>query len=145
MTGKPARRQNSSVSGSSVAPPVTKAQNFQPKYLCTRRNVQRRFRGPAPSTDASLRFKSSPRPRAASRRSTCSRSDSRRRGTVTTTEMRPLLIAWALSEDVAERQEAEEAHGVYETLPAHVLLNLPFERGEVCEEVSVRETDAARL
>src|SRR5205085_11607566 len=53
--------------------------------------------------------------------------------------------AHELSEDVAERQKAEEAYGVYETLPAQVLLNLLFERREVGEKISVREADAAWL
>src|SRR5207248_804768 len=50
-----------------------------------------------------------------------------------------------LPEDVAERQEVEEADGVDEALPTQVLPRLLFERREVGEQVAVREADAARV
>ena len=50
-----------------------------------------------------------------------------------------------LPEDVAERQEVEEANRVDDALPARILHDLLFERREVGEQVAVRQAHAARL
>ena len=53
--------------------------------------------------------------------------------------------AHELPEDVAQRDEAEEAERVHDAFPTHVLPYLLFERREVGEKVRVRQHDAARL